>query len=53
MLKQKYGRIINITSPVATLGFAGQTNYGASKRPDKLALQEVYARRLTTKKNNC
>ncbi len=31
MLKQKYGRIINITSPVATLGIAGQTNYGASK----------------------
>lgn len=31
MLKQKYGRIINITSPVATIGFAGQTNYGASK----------------------
>lgn len=31
MLKQKYGRIINITSPVATLGFTGQTNYGASK----------------------
>ncbi len=31
MLKQKYGRIINITSPVATIGFGGQTNYGASK----------------------
>lgn len=31
MLKQKYGRIVNVTSPVATLGFAGQTNYGASK----------------------
>ena len=31
MLKQKYGRIINITSPVSTMGFAGQTNYGASK----------------------
>lgn len=31
MLKQKYGRIVNITSPVATLGFAGQCNYGASK----------------------
>jgi len=31
MLKQKYGRIINITSPVADLGFSGQTNYGASK----------------------
>ncbi len=31
MLKQKYGRIINITSPVATMGIGGQTNYGASK----------------------
>jgi 3-oxoacyl-[acyl-carrier protein] reductase len=31
MLKHKYGRIINITSPVAHLGFAGQTNYAASK----------------------
>lgn len=31
MMKQKYGRIVNITSPVATIGFAGQTNYGASK----------------------
>ncbi len=31
MLKQRYGRIINITSPVASMGFAGQTNYGASK----------------------
>lgn len=31
MLKQKYGRIINITSPVSSLGIAGQTNYGASK----------------------
>lgn len=31
MLKQKYGRIINITSPVASIGIAGQTNYGASK----------------------
>jgi len=31
MMKQKYGRIINITSPVAHLGFAGQANYAASK----------------------
>lgn len=31
MLKQKYGRIINITSPVSHLGFQGQANYGASK----------------------
>lgn len=31
MMKQKYGRIINITSPMASLGFAGQANYAASK----------------------
>jgi 3-oxoacyl-[acyl-carrier protein] reductase len=31
MLKQKYGRIIHITSPIAHMGFEGQTNYGASK----------------------
>jgi 3-oxoacyl-[acyl-carrier protein] reductase len=31
MLKQKYGRIIHITSPMAHMGFAGQTNYAASK----------------------
>ena len=31
MMKKKYGRIINITSPIAHLGFAGQANYAASK----------------------
>lgn len=31
MMKNKYGRIINITSPVSHLGFAGQANYAASK----------------------
>ena len=31
MLKHKYGRIINITSPVSHLGFQGQSNYAASK----------------------
>lgn len=31
MMKQKYGRIIFITSPMAHLGFAGQANYAASK----------------------
>ncbi len=31
MLKNRYGRIINITSPMARLGFAGQSNYAASK----------------------
>lgn len=31
MMRKKFGRIINITSPVSHLGFAGQTNYAASK----------------------
>lgn len=31
MMRRKYGRIINITSPMAHLGFAGQANYAASK----------------------
>lgn len=31
MLKARYGRIINISSVVALLGNAGQTNYSASK----------------------
>ncbi|HJO27685.1 MAG TPA: 3-oxoacyl-ACP reductase FabG [Planctomycetota bacterium] len=31
MMGQRYGRIIFITSPAGSQGFAGQTNYGASK----------------------
>ncbi len=31
MMKQKYGRIIFITSPMGTMGFPGQGNYAASK----------------------
>jgi 3-oxoacyl-[acyl-carrier protein] reductase len=31
MMGQRYGRIIFITSPAGNHGFAGQTNYGASK----------------------
>ncbi len=31
MLKQRYGRIVNITSVVGIAGNAGQTNYSASK----------------------
>jgi len=31
MLKRKYGRIVNIVSPMAHLGFEGQANYAASK----------------------
>ncbi len=30
-ISQKYGRIINITSPSGKIGFAGQANYAASK----------------------
>ena len=31
MMKQRFGRIINITSPAGKYGFAGQTNYSATK----------------------
>ena len=31
MMKQKYGRIINMSSIVGAVGGAGQTNYAASK----------------------
>ncbi len=31
MIRKKWGRIINMVSPTAFLGVAGQTNYGASK----------------------
>lgn len=31
MMRKRYGRIINITSPSGKLGFAGQANYAASK----------------------
>ena len=31
MMRKRYGRIINITSPCGNFGFAGQANYAASK----------------------
>ena len=31
MVRQRYGRIINITSPASYFGFNGQSNYSASK----------------------
>ena len=31
MLQNKYGRIINVTSPSGKMGFAGQANYASSK----------------------
>lgn len=54
MLKQKYGRIIFVTSPMGHLGFAGQANYAASKAGQvglmKSLSKEVAKRKITV---NC
>ena len=54
MLKQKYGRILFVTSPMGHLGFAGQSNYAASKAGQvglmKSLSKEVAKRRITV---NC
>jgi 3-oxoacyl-[acyl-carrier protein] reductase len=54
MLKQKFGRIITITSPMSYLGFAGQANYAASKAGQigftKSLSKEVAKRKITV---NC
>lgn len=51
MLKQRYGRIINITSIVGVHGQAGQTNYSAAKAGligfTKAYAQEVGSRNIT------
>ena len=31
MMRQRYGRIITLTSPIGKFGFAGQANYAAAK----------------------
>ena len=49
MLKQKYGRIVNITSPVAHLGFQGQANYAASKA-GQIGLTRTLAKETARKK---
>lgn len=49
MMKHKYGRIINITSPVAHLGFSGQANYAASKA-GQVALTKTLAKEVARKK---
>lgn len=53
-MRQRYGRIISITSPIGRIGFPGQTNYAASKA-GQLALslslaKEVASRGITV---NC
>ena len=49
MMSNKYGRIINITSPVGHLGFAGQGNYAASKA-GQVALTKSLAKEVARKK---
>ncbi len=54
MMKQKYGRIIFMTSPMGHLGFSGQANYAASKAGQvglmKSLSKEVAKRKITV---NC
>lgn len=51
MMKQRYGRIINITSIVGIIGNAGQVNYAASKAGvigmTKSAAKELASRNIT------
>jgi len=49
MVKQKYGRIINITSPMASMGFAGQANYAASKA-GQIGMMRVLAKEVAKRK---
>ena len=54
MMRKKYGRIIVITSPIGRFGFAGQSNYAASKAGQvafvKSLSKEVASRKITV---NC
>ncbi|MEK9629612.1 MAG: 3-oxoacyl-ACP reductase FabG [Nitrospinota bacterium] len=54
MMRQKYGRIITLTSPIGKFGFAGQSNYAASKAGQvalvKSLSKEVASRKITV---NC
>lgn len=54
LMRQKYGRIINITSPIGRYGFAGQANYAASKAGQvaftRSVSKEVASRNITV---NC
>lgn len=54
MMRKRYGRIINISSPIGRIGFAGQANYAASKAGQvgltKSLAREVASRKITV---NC
>ena len=51
MMKQKYGRIVNIASVIGLMGNAGQANYGASKAGmigfTKSVARELASRNIT------
>jgi len=49
MMKNRYGRIIHITSPMAYLCFAGQANYAASKA-GQIAMSKSLAKEVAKKK---
>ena len=53
-MRQRYGRIITLTSPIGKFGFAGQANYAASKAGQVAFTQslskEVASRKITV---NC
>ena len=54
LMRQRYGRIVTITSPIGKFGFAGQANYAASKAGQvaltKSLSKEVASRGITV---NC
>ena len=49
MMKNKKGRIITITSPIAYMGFAGQSNYAASKA-GQIGMMKSLAKETARKK---
>jgi NAD(P)-dependent dehydrogenase (short-subunit alcohol dehydrogenase family) len=49
MLRQRYGRILFVTSPAAQFGFQGQANYAASKA-GQIGLMRSLAREVAKKK---
>jgi len=49
MMKQKYGRIVTITSPSSYMGIQGQANYGASKA-GQIGFSRTLAKEVARKK---
>ncbi|HEX2063949.1 MAG TPA: SDR family oxidoreductase, partial [Acidimicrobiales bacterium] len=52
MMRQRYGRIVNVASVVALSGSAGQVNYGAAKA-GLVGLSRSLARELATRGVTC